>query len=222
MTERTPVVEKPFFWLAWIAAVCLFGVMCGFAAVTDRFPGDLALARHIQDLDDAGFGPLASFANTAGDTLGGAIITLVFASVFVYLKRFPESAALVLTFIPRGLRQLLVMIVARPRPSADLLQVRDHASGYSFPSGHATGAMVLYGALFLLAGALIPHKSVRLLFRALCVFMIVVTGLARVYAGVHWPSDVIGGYLFGLIGLAPILFFCRFAVDRMRRERPAR
>ena len=219
MTERTPVLEKSFFWLAWIAAICLFGVMCGFAAVGDRFPGDLAVARHVQDLDDAGFGPLASFANAAGDTLGGAIITLVFAGVFVYLKRLPESVALVLTFIPRGLRQLLAMIVARPRPSADLLQIRDHASGYSFPSGHATGAMVLYGALFLLAGALIPHKGARLLFRSVCVFMIVATGLARVYSGVHWPSDVIGGYVFGLIGLAPILFFYRFALERMRRER---
>jgi membrane-associated phospholipid phosphatase len=218
VTERTPVVEKPFFWLAWIAAVCLVGVMCGFAAVSDRFPGDLTLARHIQDLDDAGFGPLASFANAASDTFGGAIITLVFAGVFFYLKRFPESVALVLTFIPRGLRQLLAMIVTRPRPSADLLQIRDHASGYSFPSGHATGAMVLYGALFLLAGALMPHTGARLLFRSLCVFMIVATGLARVYSGVHWPSDVIGGYVFGLIGLAPI-FFCRFAVKRMRRER---
>lgn len=221
MTERRPVVEKQYFWLAWIAAVCLFGVMCGFAAVTDRFPGDLTAARHIQDFDDFGFGPLASFVNTAGDTLWGAIITLAFAGAFVALRRLPESAVLALTFVPRGLRQLLAMAVARPRPSADLLQVRDHASGYSFPSGHATGVMVLYGALFLLAGALIPQKGARLLFRALCVFMIVATGLARVYAGVHWPSDVVGGFVFGLIGLAPIFLLYRLAVERMRGERRA-
>ena len=219
MTQRTPVVERQCFWIAWIAAVCLFGVMCGFAAVTDRFPGDLTLARHIQDLDDAGFGPLASFTNTAGDTLWGAVITLAFAGVFVGLRRFPESAALVLTFVPRGLRQLLVMIIARPRPSTGLLQVRDHASGFSFPSGHATGVMLLYGALFLVAGALFPQRGARALFRILCVFMIVATGLARVYAGVHWPSDVIGGYVFGLIALAPIMFLYRFTIARLRQER---
>ncbi len=215
MTNRRPLTGRRIFWLAWVAAVCLFGIMCGFAAVADRFPGDLAAARHIQDLD--GFGPLASFVNTAGDTLWGALITLAFAGVFVGLRRFPEAAVLILTFIPRALRLPLALAVARPRPSADLLDIRDHASGYGFPSGHATGAMVLYGALFLLAGALIPHKTARLLFRVLCVFMIVATGLARVYAGVHWPSDVVGGFAFGLIALAPIFLFYRLAVERLRR-----
>jgi undecaprenyl-diphosphatase len=81
--------------------------------------------------------------------------------------------------------------------------------------------MVLYGALFLLAGALVPHKGARLLFRSLCVFMIVATGLARVYSGVHWSSDVIGGYLFGLIALAPVFLFYRLAVERMRGRRQA-
>ena len=179
--------------------------MAGFAAVTNHFPGDLTVARHIQDLDDVGFGPLASFVNAAGDTLWGALITLAFAAAFLLRRRLPESALVILTFIPRGLRQLLAMIVARPRPSADLLQIRDHASGYSFPSGHATGVMVLYGALFVLAGVLLPQRVPRLLFRVLCVFMIVATGTARVYVGVHWPSDVLGGFLFGLITLAPLL-----------------
>jgi membrane-associated phospholipid phosphatase len=212
VAERILTIRKRPFWLAWIAATCLLGVMCGFAAVSDRFPCDLTVARHIQDLDDAGFGPLASFVNAAGDTLWGALITLAFAAAFLLRGRLPESAIVILTLIPRGLRQLLAMIVARPRPSADLLQIRDHASGYSFPSGHATGAIVLFGALFVLADSLIPQRGVRLLFRVLCVFMIVVTGMARVYVGVHWPSDVIGGYLFGLIALAPLFFLRSYAL----------
>ena len=219
MKDRTPAFKRRLYWSAWIAATCLFGVMAGFAAVTDYLPGDLSLARHIQELDDVGFGPIASFSNVAGDALWGVLITLAFAGVFLTQGRFSESALLVATFVPRGLRQLLAMIVARPRPSVDLLQIRDHASGYSFPSGHATGAMVLYGALFVLAGLLIPHRTARLLFRVLCLFMIVATGVARVYAGVHWPSDVIGGYLFGLIALAPLFFLHRLAVTQMNTER---
>jgi membrane-associated phospholipid phosphatase len=210
-----PVVERKSFWLAWAVAVCAFGVMCGFAAVTARFPGDVTIARHIQDLDDVHFGPLAGFANAAGDTLWGAIITLAFAAAFLALRRLPQSAAVILTLVPGALRQLLAMIVARPRPSSDLIQIRDHASGHSFPSGHATGAMVLYGALFILAGALIPQKAPRFLFRVVCVFMIVVTGTARVYVGVHWPSDVLGGFLFGLIALAPIFYLYNRAVRRL-------
>lgn len=191
--------------------------MCGFAAVTSRFPGDLTAARHIQDFDDFGFGPLASFANSAGNGIWGPVITVAFAILFALRRRFPEAAIVVLTLIPRGLRQLLAVLVARPRPSADLLQIRAHASGYSFPSGHATGAMVLYGALFVLAAALVPQRPVRMLFQGLCLFMIVVTGLARVYVGVHWPSDVVGGFVFGLLCLAPLFLPYHLSADTLKR-----
>jgi membrane-associated phospholipid phosphatase len=216
--DQTPAFPRRLFWFAWIAAACLFGVMAGFAAVTDYFPGDLSLARQIQDLNDVGFGPVAAFVHAAGASLWSVLITLAFAGAFLVRGRPWEPALLVTTFVPRGLRQLLATIVARPRPSADLLQIRDHASGYSFPSGHATGAMVLYGALFVFAGLLIPHRTARLLFQALCLFMIVATGTARVYAGVHWPSDVIGGYLFGLLALAPLFFLYRLAATRLNTE----
>jgi membrane-associated phospholipid phosphatase len=191
--------------------------MCGFAAVTSRFPGDLTAARHIQDFDDFGFGPLASFANSAGNGIWGPIITVAFAILFALRRRFPEAAIVVLTLIPRGLRQLLAVLVARSRPSADLLQVREHAPGYSFPSGHATGVMVLYGALFVLAAAPIPQRPVRMLFQGLCGFMIVVTGLSRVYIGVHWPSDVVGGFVFGLLCLAPLFLLYHLSADPLKR-----
>ncbi len=217
MRQRKPVVEKQWFWLAWAVLLCLFGVMCGFAAVTSRFPGDLTAARHIQDFDDFGFGPLASFANSAGNSIWGPVITVIFVALFALRRRFAEAAVVVLTLIPRGLRQLLAPLIARPRPSADLLHVREHASGYSFPSGHATGAMVLYGALFVLSTALIPQRPVRMLFQGLCVFMIVVTGLSRVYVGVHWPSDVVGGFVFGLLCLAPLFLLYHLSVDAVTR-----
>ncbi len=191
--------------------------MCGFAAVTSRFPGDLTAARYIQDFDDFGFGPLASFVNSAGNAVWGPLITVIFAALFLLRGRFAEAAVVVLTLIPRGLRQLLAPVIARPRPSADLLQVREHASGYSFPSGHATGAMVLYGALLVLSTALIPQRPARMLFQALCVFMIVVTGLARVYVGVHWPSDVVGGFVFGFLCLPPLFLLYHLSVDALKR-----
>ncbi len=201
-------------WIARAAAVAAFGVMCGFAAVSDRFPGDLALAHRVQDFNDFYFGPVATFANTVGGTWLSVVITLAFAAAFLFLKRPWESLLVLITFVPRALRQALAQAVARPRPSATVLQIRDHVGGYSFPSGHATTAFVLYGTLFVLAGVLIAHPGLRLLFRAACVTMIILTGLARVYVGVHWPSDVVGGFVFGLLTMAPAYFWYRERVCR--------
>jgi membrane-associated phospholipid phosphatase len=201
--------NRALFWSAWCVGALVLAVMAGFAAATSYFPTDLRLAHWIQDLDKAGFGPIASFANRAGDVLPVSLITLAAVGALALMGRLWEGTFVLLTFVPRGLRWLLVEIVARPRPSANLVQVSDEASGYSFPSGHVVGAVVLYGLLFLLAGTVLSHRGLRLMLQAFCIFMIVATGPARVYVGVHWPSDVLGGYLFGLLALAPLIFAYR-------------
>jgi undecaprenyl-diphosphatase len=203
--------NRGVFWLVCLAGLAVLGVMSGFAAVTDYFPGDLRVAHWIQDLHRVGFGHIASFTNFAGDTWPASLITIAFAAIFALMGRRWEGALVVLTFMPRGLRQLLAWAVGRPRPSGALLRVTDHASGHSFPSGHTVGAVVLFGVLFLLAGRIPGNRGLRWLFRAFCVFMILATGPARVYVGAHWPSDVLGGYVFGLLSLA--------LLDRLYRHR---
>lgn len=199
---RNLTVNGGLFWFVWLVGLAGLGVMSGFAAVTACFPADLRVAHWIQDLHRVGFGPIASFVNFAGDSWSASLITLAFAAIFALMERRWEGVLVILTFVPRGLRQLLAWEVGRPRPSSDLLQVTHHASGHSFPSGHTAGAVALFGVLFLLAGRIPGGRGLRWLFRAFCVFMIVTTGPARVYVGVHWPSDVLGGYLFGLLSLA--------------------
>jgi undecaprenyl-diphosphatase len=201
--------NRGVFWFVWLAGLAVLGVMSGFAAATDYFPGDLRVAHWIQDLHRVGFGHVASFTNFAGDTWPASLITIAFAAVFALMERRWEGVLVVLTFVPSGLRQFLAWVVGRPRPSSDLLQVTHHASGHSFPSGHTAGAVVLFGILFLLAGRIPGNRSLRWLFRAFCVFMILATGPARVYVGAHWPSDVLGGYLFGLLSLALLDRLCR-------------
>jgi len=202
--------HRTLFWLIWCLGALLFTVMAGFAAATSYFPADLRLAHWVQGWN--GFGPFADFANVLGDVPVAAVLTLTIAGVLALAGRVREAILVVLTFVPRLLRTPLAEIVARPRPSPDLVQVSDSASGHSFPSGHVVGAVVLFGLLFVLAGSLIPHRGLRFLVRLFCVFVVLATGPARVYAGVHWPSDVLGGYLFGLLALA---LFCRAYYGRL-------
>jgi membrane-associated phospholipid phosphatase len=192
--------RKALFWSIWALGALAFVVMAGLAAATSYFPADLWLAHWVQDWH--GFGPIAAFANVAGDFPVVAIATLAAVGVVALTGRRWEAVFIILTLVPRVLRDIVAEVVSRPRPAADLVHVSDKASGHSFPSGHVVGAVVFFGLLFVLAGVVIPHRGLRILFRLFCAFMIVATGPARVYVGVHWPSDVLGGYLFGALALA--------------------
>lgn len=87
---------------------------------------------------------------------------------------------------------LIKLAFDAPRP--DMMQLIVDTTGTSFPSGHAAGAMALYGAL-----AMIVRSRLLML---ICICMILCTGSSRVWLGVHWPSDVIAGWAVGFMWLA--------------------
>jgi undecaprenyl-diphosphatase len=95
------------------------------------------------------------------------------------------------------LDNLIKLVISRQRPPADLVHILTPATGYSYPSGHAA---FFTWMSFMLAFSLAPRINAR--FRpALWITagaVIVLTCLARVWAGDHWPSDVVGGVLLGI------------------------
>ncbi|MEG5001221.1 phosphatase PAP2 family protein [Microcoleus sp. B4-D4] len=101
-----------------------------------------------------------------------------------------------------GLNLLLKQLFARDRP---LLWERTvDVKFYSFPSGHAMISMIIYGLLGYLLGSRFPKQ--RWLIYSLTVVLIAVIGLSRLYLGVHWPTDVIAGYIAGFIWLLACIF----------------
>ncbi len=89
-----------------------------------------------------------------------------------------------------GVSSLLKQGFARVRP--DLVPQLDPIHSFSYPSGHATSAAVVY-ILFIM---LVPQAR-HPVWQALAALMIVATGLSRITLAVHWPSDVIGGWMLG-------------------------
>jgi undecaprenyl-diphosphatase len=96
------------------------------------------------------------------------------------------GASLLSSFASDGLK----FAFARVRP--DLVPHLDHASSFAFPSGHATSAAVVY----LLFAFVVPTKR-RGLWLSAGIALTVLTGISRIMLGVHWPSDVVGGWLLG-------------------------
>lgn len=123
--------------------------------------------------------------------------------VWLWSHRARRLALWVVTTMAVGglLGALLKLLVGRDRP--DLLDPVARAAGYAFPSGHALNATLAAGVLLLV---FLPYTRGRAASRVAlwvaAVLLAGVTGLSRVALGVHWTSDVLGGWLLGVAVLA--------------------
>lgn len=129
--------------------------------------------------------------------------TAVAVILLVYRKRLPPAIGLLASVLGSvATVTILKEIVARPRPSSHIAAYLETTSSLSsFPSSHATLAVAFYGFLLcVMWGVLSP---VQKWIKAGAVGIIVLAvGFSRLYLGVHYPSDVLAGYLLGGIFLA--------------------
>lgn len=86
------------------------------------------------------------------------------------------------------------IIIRRERPEWKLIE----HGGYSYPSGHSMATFCLYGYLIFLANKYIKNKYLKYTIYIICGLIILLIGMSRIYLGVHYASDVIGGYLITL------------------------
>ncbi|WP_411676547.1 phosphatase PAP2 family protein [Caproicibacter sp.] len=105
--------------------------------------------------------------------------------------------------VAAGMNLLFKTFFHRTRP--DIL-VLVHAGGYSFPSGHSMIGAAFYGYLIYLC-VIFLKKPWKQLFSVLFMILILFIGLSRIYLGVHYASDVVGGFLAGFAWLAILLSF---------------
>ena len=125
------------------------------------------------------------------------LITLL-ASGFVIIKKDSISLKFILiSIIGGGLLELLMKgIFSRPRPAAVTHLV--YADTLSFPSGHSAISSVVYLSLVYIIFNLDIKRNIKLYFLYSAVILILLVGFSRIYLGVHFPTDVIGGWALGL------------------------
>lgn len=145
-----------------------------------------------------------------GNVLGQAVTTIIITMVLILRKKWRTGLwfGLTVLFGAAGLNGLMKEVFARVRP--DQIDHLVQQGGYSFPSGHSMGSMIIYGGLLFIIfrymssrrGNWLIGKIVLSIILGLVILSI---GLSRIYLGVHYPSDVIGGFALGLSWLTSMI-----------------
>ncbi|MEV0413546.1 phosphatase PAP2 family protein [Streptomyces sp. NPDC050448] len=155
-------------------------------SVQHRSAGPVVLARGITATGSGPFPYVCAVAAglIAGRDARGRVLTAAGALGFLLLVQ--------------GVRYAVMYGVARPRPP--VADWAAHASGFAFPSGHATTSAIVAGLLAWAARRAAAPATARLCWAVAACWAIAV-GLSRIYLGVHWPTDVLGGWLYALTWL---------------------
>jgi undecaprenyl-diphosphatase len=180
-------------------------------------PGPIAIARRGQG------GVLAALMRLVSVPGDGAPLTILgMAAAFVALRwagHHRAALTLLVVDLAASAANLFVFkpLIARLRPTAEAATpLVDWTSAglhrYSFPSGHTVHYTVLFGFLVWWAYHYLPRGPRRIVLIGASAAMLVLVGISRVYLGVHWPTDVVAGYLAGGLWLA-------IAIALMRHER---
>ena len=133
--------------------------------------------------------------------LGGVIYFIIIAIASLILIKnkkigFGMSLSIGLSAL---INKIVKHLVQRPRPDESFRLIEE--TGYSFPSGHSATSMAFYGFMIYLIDKNIKNKALKISLIAILSLLIILIGLSRVYLGVHYITDVLGGFLVGLMFL---------------------
>lgn len=135
---------------------------------------------------------LTKFGNTVTITL---LLVISLSLLYKYRYRIESIWLFINTALIAGLGNYLIkFLFHRKRPDVTHLVFAPH---FSFPSGHAMASSLFYGTLILLTPLLIKKRNLRLLVQVGLASLIVLIGVSRIYLGVHYLSDIIGGFMLG-------------------------
>lgn len=175
-------------WILFTISLCIFIIisLCVYFGKTDSF--DLFLYNLVICFKNDYMTYFLKFITL----FGGEYIILFITFLFLLFKNKKYFLALFLDMILVVLlNYFLKIIFLRERP-IDLMIINE--TGYSYPSGHSMIAVGFYGFIIYLIWKMKIGNNCKYLLSFLISMLIILIGLSRIYLGVHFPSDVIGGY----------------------------
>ena len=190
----------------WIALFIIAALVTLAAKYYAYFPGDVAVERWVQSLVPANLNWAVAVSRTA--EFPWIILILVLIVILSWALAGWRAVLLsILSFMGVWLLgAVLGPVIARPRPSPELVRVFRTLSGYSFPSLFALRYAATFGFLAVLA-AVKGSGVMRTVMLIGCGALLILGFVARVSLAAHWPSDVIISYYLGLLWAALLIRF---------------
>jgi undecaprenyl-diphosphatase len=187
-------------WL--IAGLVLLLCALGLAVVAagpGTVPGDIAIAQAVQRPNSGTIDAVAEvFSLIGADYPSTAVLAVIGVGLLILIGRRDLALFLGIAAALRAIGPVLKVLIASPRPTLEAVVIVAKADGLGFPSGHALGAALFYGAVAIIAPQVVANRRAARGIQVIAVAMMALIAVSRVRLGVHWPSDVAGGLLFGL------------------------
>lgn len=188
------LIKKNLKWV--VLFICLVGFLALAEDVFNKeiMNGDIIGYKLISTFLISDFvTPIAKFITNFG---GAIFLSIATVMLFLLIKNKKIGLSIISNIvIITILNQLLKRILQRPRPTEFRIV---EETGYSFPSGHSMVSMAFYGYLIYLIYRYIKNKYVKWILITILSILICLIGISRIYLGVHYTSDVLGGFLISI------------------------
>lgn len=200
-------LDKRFFasLTGYFAVALIFSFLVKWLANFKWFiKTDVVIQRIILDTRTDFLSDFFKIFTDLGDTKFMAILALATALLFFLKKYYWHSIGIAFVIGVAELVSLVLKnVIGRHRPPHELALVATDSA--SFPSGHTIAAMAFYGFLIYFFNKELKNKLIKNILTIFCALMILLAGFARIYLGVHWPSDVLASWILGGIWLGIII-----------------
>ena len=191
------IVEKNYKWI--IAFLCLIIVLMMLEDIFENEQLTLDMVVYRLVILNLRSEPLTVIMKVITNLSSAYVLIAIAIGTLLSIKN--KKIGLCVTgnlVIATLLNQLLKYIIQRPRPEGYRLIAE---SGYSFPSGHSMVSMAFYGLIIYLIWKMVKNKRIKYVACGILGFLIPMIGFSRIYLGVHYASDVIGGFAISIVYL---------------------
>ena len=178
---------------------------------------DIWVNQNIHLIQNSSLTPVMTFITNLASPIAISVFTIILIAWF-FRKKLWWNIFLTTTALGGGflIESVLKIIIARPRPLPTILT----ESTYSFPSGHATMGSIFFLLLIYFFKDQIKNNLTRQVFILSNIFIFILIGFSRIYLGVHWLSDVVAGFIFGISWLTFVLWLSKTVAPKTQSPTP--